>query len=60
MYCHLRQSQQKRWAYHKVVTCVPLRIIFDAIGHPQPQTNIKTDNYSIKAGFVKDKTQDKR
>ena len=37
--------------FHNAQTAVPLRIILQALGHPQPPTPIKTDN-STTNGFI--------
>ena len=45
--------------YHNAQTAIPIRIILQALNHPQPPTPIKTDN-STAHGFIHDNIHQKR
>ena len=45
--------------FHNATTAVPIRILLQALQHPQPPTPLKTDN-STATGFVHDNIHQKR
>ena len=40
-----------RGLFHNSQTSIPIRVILEALGHPQPPTPIKTDNATAH-GFI--------
>ena len=45
--------------YHNATVALPIRVVLQALNHPQPPTPIKTDN-STANGFIHDKIHQKR